>query len=875
MRDLKHLTYFEDLLQEANNALVVQAQAEGKKCVAFVCENTPEPLMNLDNTFGVRLHAPNTGSMDIATYYMTSLLCETSRSLLERAVEGGFNFADCVIAPDGCTMINRCVENMELLKTMGAGKDHFFYEYMEIPLKADDNGVDLLVLQCKNHILKPLHDAFGTDVSDAAIRRAVAEHNRVCALIRALGDFRKEVRPRITGYEFHVLTLATYVAPKYLLIDKLEETLEEVRSREPEERAYRARIALVGSEVDDSEFIRLIEDTGAYVCADRFCFGSLPGRDPIVLTDEEDALTQICRQYVYRGQCPRTMNMEKVYGRKQYVQHPLLDRPDAHARPGIRREHRDQENTGRCPMMVTNEGKRRIGDQQLGVLFDGGKVRCRREWRGVKDTLYDYGRWLYILSLLAKFIVKPRNIKAMFRYRWMANYLAVPHMVDKFTMGLRDEALRIVHTSMDFVVYDVASTMDDIFRGDRRTGNDVEFSKKCVLTDENEMTAFMMGFPNVKAILREVPTMFVANLLTQNSSTHYLDVAQQFGIAGDVCPMPEAEAGCSIDDDFAVLGVCAVQCNTTCDGSLMGNGIIAKRLEREYGIPTFQLVAPMRHQEDDVQDYAAQDIRNVIAFVEEHTGQHWDWSHYFECAKRVNDATRNRLAWLEMNSTPYPQFVGAPFSLYNDTNYMGNCGRSAKFPPIDRKIMRYAERGNKAHRMMAPEYRHRAIVWGVQPQYCIDMLNWMVHCWGIVPLTDMLSLVNTRMIADTDTPENREQAFYDMAWLNENMIMRNRTHGGYRVLVDELWEFCETMHADMVIMWEHMSCKALTGMHGQFEEQARVRGIHLVWVCHDLCDPRVYTRQAIRDQLNAYMRTVMREEPLDPSIEVLPDENAW
>ena len=522
-------------------------------------------------------------------------------------------------------------------------------------------------------------------------------------------------------------------------------------------------------------------------------------------------------------------------------------------------------------MMVTNEGKRRIGDQQLGVLFDGGKVRCRREWRGVKDTLYDYGRWLYILSLLAKFIVKPRNIKAMFRYRWMSNYLAVPHMVDKFTMGLRDEALRIVHTAMDFV----ASTMDDIFRGDRRTGNDVEFSNKCVLTDENEMTAFMMGFPNVKAILREVPTMFVANLLTQNSSTHYLDVAQQFGIAGDVCPMPEAEAGCSIDDDFAVLGVCAVQCNTTCDGSLMGNGIIAKRLEREYGIPTFQLVAPMRHQEDDVQDYAAQDIRNVIAFVEKHTGQKWDWTHYFECAKRVNDATRNRLAWLEMNSTPYPQFVGAPFSLYNDTNYMGNCGRSAKFPPIDRKIMRYAERGNKAHRMMAPEYRHRAIVWGVQPQYCIDMLNWMIHCWGIVPLTDMLSLVNTRMIADTDTPENREQAFYDMAWLNENMIMRNRTHGGYKVLVDDLWEFCETLHADMVIMWEHMSCKALVGMHGQFEEQARARGIHLVWVCHDLCDPRVYTRQAIRDQLNAYMRTVMREEPLDPSIEVLPDENAW
>ena len=525
--------------------------------------------------------------------------------------------------------------------------------------------------------------------------------------------------------------------------------------------------------------------------------------------------------------------------------------------------------------MVSDPDYRRAGEQRLGGLFDDGKVRRRREWRGVKDTLYDYVRWLHILSILAGVVSKPRNIKGMLRYRWMANYLAVPHMVDKFTMGLRDESLRIVHTSMDFIVYDVAQTIDNIFRGDRRIGNDTEFSKKCVLTDENAMTAFLMGFPDVKAILREVPTMFSANLLNQFSAVHYIDVAQQFGIPGDVCPMPEVEAGISIDDDFGVLGCCAVQVNTTCDGSLMGNGIIAKRLEREYGIPTFQLAAPMRHREDDVQKYAAQDIRQAIAFVEEHTGQKWDWAHYFECAKRVNEATRKRAVWLDVNSTSYPQFVGAPFSLYNDTNYMGNCGRSEKFPPIDDKLMKYVERGYRAKRMMAPEYRHRAIVWGVQPQYCIDMLNWMVHCWGIVPLTDMLSMVSTREIAETDTPENREQAYYDMAWLNENMIMRNRTHGGYKVLVDELWEFCEKMNADMVILWEHMSCKALAGMHGQFEEQARERGIHLVWVCHDLCDPRVYSRQAIRNQLNAYMRTVMREEPLDPSIEVLPDDNAW
>ena len=397
MKGLRHPNYFENLLLEANNELVRQAQEEGRICVAYTCENIPEPLLNLPGCFSARLRAPRTGSIDIATYYLTSFLCEYSRALLERAIEGGFNFADCVITPDGCSMMNRCVENMELLKALGEGKEKFFFEYMEIPMKGDENGLNLYVLQCRNHILKPLAERYGIDVSDGAIRQAVAEHNRVCELIRAIGEYRKGDRPAITGYEFHILTLATYACPKHLIIDKLEETLEELRTREPlEPGAFRARIVVVGSELDDLDFIKLVEDSGAYVCADRFCYGSLPGRDPILLTEDEDALTQICREYQRRGQCPRYMDMPKMIGRREYVaqiareygadgilydQMKILRpvgirenarlpyppggvrlpragggpavfhrvvRTDAHAGAGVCREHRDQTDSGRC-----------------------------------------------------------------------------------------------------------------------------------------------------------------------------------------------------------------------------------------------------------------------------------------------------------------------------------------------------------------------------------------------------------------------------------------------------------------------------------------------------------------------------------------------
>lgn len=320
MKDLKHLIYFEDLLQEAYNDLIRQAQDEGMKCIGYMCENVPEPLINLPGCFSSRLRAPRTGSIDVGTYYLTSFLCEYSRAILERALEGGYNYLDAVITPDGCTMLNRCVENMELLKAMGEDKPGFFFDYMEIPMKADYNGLDLYVLQCKNHILKPLAENYGIDTSDAAIRKAVDEHNKLCELIRAIGDFRKLDNPTITGYEYNVITLATYVAPKHLLVGKLEETLEELKTREPDPNPwFKARVLVVGSEVDDTDFIKVVEDSGAFVCADRYCYGSLPGRDPIYLTDDEDALTQICRAYMNRAECPRMMDTASMDGRRSYV----------------------------------------------------------------------------------------------------------------------------------------------------------------------------------------------------------------------------------------------------------------------------------------------------------------------------------------------------------------------------------------------------------------------------------------------------------------------------------------------------------------------------------------------------------------------------
>ena len=326
MKDLKHLIYFEKLLEDANNDLVRQAKAEGEIALGYTCFHMPEVLLNLDNCFSVRLRAPNTGSMEIATYYMCNGSCEYSRALLERAMEGNYKFLDAICGVDLCEAMNRCMENMELLHIENENNDKFFYTNTDVAYSDDEDSVVHTVEQLQRKVLNKLHENYGVDISEDALRKAVERHNEICRLITEIGEYRKLENPPITGYEFHVLTLASYTCPKDLIIDKLRETLEEIKTRVPDEKKkYRIRVVVVGSEIDDPDLIKLMEENGALVVADRFCYGSFPGRQEIILNDEEPVLKQICRQYLQHTECPRHCAPHRVKHRYDFVNQLVHD----------------------------------------------------------------------------------------------------------------------------------------------------------------------------------------------------------------------------------------------------------------------------------------------------------------------------------------------------------------------------------------------------------------------------------------------------------------------------------------------------------------------------------------------------------------------
>ena len=318
MRDLIHIIEFEDLLQEAGNDLVRQAKSEGKRALGYTCNFMPEVLLDLPGCFSVRLRAPRSTSPDIATYYMTNRTCMYGRCLLERAMEGGYNFLDAQMATETCTVTCRFQEHLQRMDVIQ--NPDFFCEFTDVPFKKNENSIHHYMEQLQAHVLDKLHEHFGIDVSDEALLTAIGQHNELCRLIREIGEYRKADNPVITGREFQIIQLITQVCPKYLIIDKLRDIAEQLKTREPDEKpSWRCRVVLAGSEEDDPDFTKLIEECGALVVADRHCYGSLPGREDIIVKEGETPLYAIARHYLENSQCPRFMEQHIMRERKAYL----------------------------------------------------------------------------------------------------------------------------------------------------------------------------------------------------------------------------------------------------------------------------------------------------------------------------------------------------------------------------------------------------------------------------------------------------------------------------------------------------------------------------------------------------------------------------
>lgn len=456
----------------------------------------------------------------------------------------------------------------------------------------------------------------------------------------------------------------------------------------------------------------------------------------------------------------------------------------------------------------------------------------------------------------------------LFEYRWFSSYLASVAFFDRNTLGVRGRAVTMNRLLLADVYRYVENVISTLLMADRRIGGNDKINDKLMLFDEMTMAQMMAGFPGLIGIPYQLIPMFLVSELDQLICIPYIDAVESYGLPSDTCPVPTSECGCAILDALPHCGLGFISTSTPCDGSDMATSY----QDRRFKLPTFPLTLPVRYDDEDTVECGAQDMLHCIKWVEEITGEKWDWEHYFTVIRRFNEQTKMEMEKWEMNSTPYPQLIGPCYELFRKWNYEMDGGLE---PSVMKTFYKVRKLMFQSYEEKCSPYRHpmkyRAVVWSCPAHYYANFSNWLANAWGIGVLVEMESLNFTKELNTTD----KDEAIRDLARLYERMVMRKHTNGGYVHVLDELWKVCEQFNANFIIMYQHVCCKTMAGLQGLFDEQARERGLHLIWVEHDLMDPRTVSRRDMRAKVTNYMRAIIQAEPTDESLIEFEDDITW
>lgn len=501
-------------------------------------------------------------------------------------------------------------------------------------------------------------------------------------------------------------------------------------------------------------------------------------------------------------------------------------------------------------------------------FYDKTGVAKHREWRGAKDTFYDFIQWLVNLGIMGGFVAKSpvRILKGMVEYRWMGSYLASLHWIDKCMEGLQGPALRVAHTHMHAIMKGSTTHIANAMKGDRRFGDTPEADRQ-VLFEQTMAPEVLGGFPNLTPMSMEAFQGLLGCYMDQSLPPFYLDIMEHYGLPADSCRLSATAAGVAINDDFPKNGACLIVNNMPCDSSTMNSQLI----ERRFDLPVMVGALPMRWEDEKTDKYALSQMKKIIAFIEMNTGERFDEAAFLAMMEKHNAEVAAEMEKWEYMRTPYTPYGLSLGNLFHTFLYAFSGGRLPYVLKAERKGLAIAAKAYEKKINCFPKARHRAITWGGPGCYNFHFANWLYNCWGILTVAQMDNFEGN-VVINTDTLDD---ALVGAAKSYEHGIMRRHLTGGYQHLF-EFWEEAEKFCCDIVVLFDDITCKGALGLTGMINEQSKAHpDIHLMTVSNDMFDHRTISRNDMRHQVNEYMTAVLQEQPLDATLLDFDDDMGW
>ena len=164
-------------------------------------------------------------------------------------------------------------------------------------------------------------------------------------------------------------------------------------------------------------------------------------------------------------------------------------------------------------------------------FLPGSNIAKHREWRGLKDTWYDYVEWVKVLGIMGGFVAKSpvRIARGMLTYRWMGSYLGALNMIDRCVEGLRGPALRVARLYLNTIMKGSTTSIAEMMMGDRRFGDNA-FGRTQVVLEQTMCPEILAGFKNLRPAQLEPFQGLLLCYMDQGANPYYIDAMESVGL---------------------------------------------------------------------------------------------------------------------------------------------------------------------------------------------------------------------------------------------------------------------------------------------------------------------------------------------------------
>ena len=297
---------FLNISNSIKNSYLEEWKNNKKKVLGYYCTYLPEELFYAAGLLPYRIRATGHELDELADIYMVRFTCGFVRLTLDLALRGGFDFLDGLFVTNCCDHARRMHELYDLVvfkrKEIKQKPPQF---YVALPHVINEDGFEWYldeIILLKEQIEQKYNLK---EIDNSQLKEAINIYNENRSLLREIYNLRTLDNPKLTGSEFLQISMANTSVPKEIANNELRRILEIIKNSKDLSN-NRKRIMLVGSVVDNINFTKLVEDSGAIIVSDFLCFGERNILDDVDLNG--DLLENIANRTYYRMSCPRMMD---------------------------------------------------------------------------------------------------------------------------------------------------------------------------------------------------------------------------------------------------------------------------------------------------------------------------------------------------------------------------------------------------------------------------------------------------------------------------------------------------------------------------------------------------------------------------------------